>query len=130
MIQVTEGVIEGINHILDANLSTSSDKESRANSSSVILQLVELQIEQTLAEHGQFESIKPNIIVEGVTVNVTRAVDGVDFEIKRTGSGFGTDDDSLGSDKTTIQLPKDALSGDTGKKKQRFWTICPSLILS
>ena len=121
MIQVTEGVIKGINYILDANISASSERDSSANSSSVILQLVELQIEQTLAKHGQFESIKPNIIVEGVTVNVTRAVDGVDFEIKRTGSGFGTDGDSLRSDKTTIRLPKDALSGDTGKKKNNVF---------
>ena len=121
MLQVTEGVIRGINHILDANISASSERDTSANSSSIILQLVELQIEQTLVEHVWFETIKPNIIVEGVTVNATRAVDGVDFEIERTDSGFGADD--KGSDKTSIRLPKDALSVDTGKNNQRYWSI-------
>ena len=121
MIQVTEGVINGINHILDANISASSERDSSANSSSIILQLVEVQIEQTLAEHVWFESIKPNIIVEGVTVNATTAVDGVDFEIERTDSGFRADDN--GSDKTSIRLPKDALSVNTGKNNQRYLKI-------
>ena len=114
-MQITESVIQGINCILDANISDASEKKpSLANSSSLILKAVEKQILQTLEEHGKFKSIKPNIAVKGVTVNQTQSEDGVDFALTHTDAGFSSDANNIGQN-ISIKLPNDVLNEDSGK---------------
>ena len=113
--QITENVIKGINCILNANISDASEqKSSVANSSSLILQAVEKQISQSLKEHGNFESIKANIVVKGVTVNQTESEAGVGFVFTHADAGFDSDANNIGQN-ISIQLPNDALNGDSGK---------------
>lgn len=116
-IQVTEAVIETISNILDGDVQQS---DNSAKASSTILKSIDKQIERTLAEKGMFKSVQPNIAVEGVTVNKTKA--GVGFKIIRTDSDISNTEitdgpyGSVNGDRdNSIRLPKSAL--ENGKDK-------------
>ena len=89
----------------------------------MILKGIGEQIVRTLEENRSFKSIQPNIAVEGVTLNDTRA--GVGFRISRTGSDisdtgitYGTNGTTDGQDiGSSIRLPKDALGNGNGEHK-------------
>ncbi|XP_072030645.1 adhesion G-protein coupled receptor G7-like [Amphiura filiformis] len=115
---VTESVIKTIDSILSANIP-SGDQDS-ANASSEILKSVEKQVSYTIEKHGQFSSFKPNIAVEGVTINETR---GIGFGISQTdAASFDPDaEENEQIDGSSIQLPKDVFeNGNSNGTKVSF----------
>ena len=115
LIQVTEKVVETVNYILDSDVSEGVNT-SIAEASSLILKAIDQQVSQTLKEHGNYQTIKANIAVQGVTVNQTQAKNGIGFAVRHTKMGFSKNDASTEQNTIEyIQLPEEALYGNNGE---------------